>query len=128
MKNTCIAITEGWNIYLEGIALLLERYGYDVVAKAHDITELQEQLNSCKCLPDTCIINIACLVGEDSIFQKLRMRYPQIRIVAYSSNEDAPSMEEAMVKGIDQYLLKVDRIEDALKAISTEHGAYAFNK
>ncbi len=123
MKNTGIAIMESWNIYLEGIALLLERYGYHVVAKAHDIAELSEQLGECNHLPDTCIINIACLIGDKGIFKNLRLQYPQIKMVAYSSNEDAPSMEEAMKTGIDQYLLKVDKIEDAMLELTTKHEA-----
>lgn len=128
MKNTCIAIIEGWHIYLEGIALLLERQGYHVVLKADSMTELSEQLGGCNNLPDSCIINISCLLKEEAIYQKLRSDYPQMKMVAYSSNEDAPAMGEAMGKGIDTYLLRSDRLEDALAALTPNRKPCAFNK
>lgn len=120
MKQNHVAIVEDWDIYLEGLALLLERYGCNVAIKANKLSGLSEQLSVGNSLPDSFIINIACLLKEEDIFQKLRLRYPGIKMIAYSSNEDAPSIEEAMKKGIDRYLLRSDRLEDALAKLGTE--------
>lgn len=128
MKQNCIAVVEDWNIYLEGLTLLLERYGCDVIIKANNITGLSEQLLSCNDLPDTCIINIAGLIKEEDIFREIKTRYPGMKMVAYSSNEGAPTMDEAMVKGIDCYLLRSDRLEDTLSALTTKPEPCAFNK
>ncbi|MBS1781031.1 MAG: response regulator transcription factor [Bacteroidetes bacterium] len=120
MKQNRVAIVEDWDIYLEGLALLLERYGCNVVIKANKLLELAEQLSFGDNLPDTCIVNIACLLKEEDIFQKLRLQYPGIKMIAYSSNENAPTIEEAMKKGIDRYLLRSDRLEDALATVDTK--------
>ncbi len=87
-----------------------------VVGEANDGLELLELLE--KSLPDMVITDISLpkLRGLEAT-KKIKKLYPQIKVMILTSHREKEYLQQAMLNGVDGYLLKEDMDQELYSAI-----------
>jgi DNA-binding NarL/FixJ family response regulator len=125
-----IGIAEDHHFVREGlVALLKEQEGINVV---FDVANGQELLDILKTnRPDVILLDLEMpVVSGKEAFEKIRQRYPKLKVIIISAFFEEQSIIEYVKKGVNAYLpknSKIDKIVDAIFAVH-EQGAYFDNK
>lgn len=96
----------------------LEHYGFSVVLQAANGLELIESLQVLDVLPDICILDVSMPVMDG--FQtaaELAERYPQIKVLVFSTLDNKKSIVEMLKLGVKGYVLKGSSTENLRKAV-----------
>lgn len=103
-----IALADDHQLVRKGIRLLLESIeGFKVVAEAANGKELIEEIANINRLPDIALIdvNMPVMDGHETV-SFLREKYPDLRLIALSVNNDLHVIREMVRLGANAYLFK----------------------
>jgi two-component system invasion response regulator UvrY len=103
-----IALADDHQLVRKGIRLLLESIeGFKVVAEAANGKELIEEIANINRLPDIALIdvNMPVMDGHETV-SVLRAKYPELRLIALSVNNDLHVIREMVRLGANAYLFK----------------------
>lgn len=117
MNRPRIFLADDHRIILEAFRNLLEPE-FEVVGTATDGREMLEKVQ--KLEPDIVLLDIAMprLNGFDAA-KKLKKRFPEIKIIFLTSNEDPDLAKESLRLGANGYLLKNSEASELDKAIES---------
>ena len=87
---------------------------------AFDGQELLDKLAQLPTLPDVCLldINMPIMDGFETA-TRLKVLYPQIKILAFSMDDDAPTVAAIKKAGADGFIWKCCLLQDFADAISS---------
>ncbi len=115
MKRPRVFLADDHSLLLEAFSNLLESK-YDVVGTATDGRKMLAKV--AKLLPDVVVldINMPNLNGFDA-GEKLKKKYPDMKLVFLTVNEDPDMVTEAFRIGANGYLLKNSAASELFQAI-----------
>ena len=130
MKAT-IALADDHQLVRKGIRLLLESISdFTVVIEAPNGKELTERIAAEKKLPDIVLVdvNMPVMDGHETV-SWLRSKYPEIKIIALSVNDDRQVIRELIRLGANAYLFK-DSSPDVFRKVLLEvlEKGYSYDK
>lgn len=104
-NKTKILLVDDHQILLDGIKNMLEGNDFTIVAIANDTSSALEILN--KTVVDILITDIH-MPGDDGLIliKKVKVSFPDIKIVVLSMHEEKSIIQEAIQLGINGYILK----------------------
>jgi len=111
-----IIIAEDHTIVLEGLRVLLEKEGFEILGEAQDGRMAVDLAKRFK--PDIAILDIAmpALNGIDAAREILRAS-PDTRTILLTIHDDNQYVAEALRAGVSGYLLKTRAASDLIQAI-----------
>ena len=118
---------EGLRISLQNF---LEYSNFKVVLQAANGQEAIEGLQLQEVLPDICILDISMPVMDGyQTAKQMAERYPEIKILVFSSLDNKKSIIEMLRLGVRGYVLKGSAPEKLKKAvIKLDQGEYYFSE
>ncbi|WP_286970821.1 response regulator [Flavobacterium sp. UBA4854] len=118
---------EGLRISLQNF---LEYSNFKVVLQAANGQEAIEGLQLQELLPDICILDISMPVMDGyQTAKQMAERYPEIKILVFSSLDNKKSIIEMLRLGVRGYVLKGSSPEKLKKAvIKLDQGEYYFSE
>lgn len=107
MNKITIAIADDHK-YLRGhISETLTSFGYSVILQAAHGKELIDGIAEVKRKPDLCIIDINMPIMDGFIAtREIKKRWPDIKILAYSINDEKSIIDIMLQTGADCFLKK----------------------
>ena len=118
---------EGLRISLQNF---LEYSNFKVVLQAANGQEAIEGLQLQEVLPDICILDISMPIMDGyQTAKQMAERYPEIKILVFSSLDNKKSIIEMLRLGVRGYVLKGSAPEKLKKAvIKLDQGEYYFSE
>lgn len=105
---------EGLRVSLQNF---LEYYNFTVVLQADNGQMAINLLQMQDLVPEICILDINMPVMDGfQTAKELAERYPQIKVLVFSSHDDKKSIEEMLSLGVKGYVLKGSSTENLKKA------------
>ena len=99
--------------------------GLTVVGEANDGLELLEFLE--QCLPDMVITDISMpRLGGLEATKKIKELYPQIKVLILTFHGEKDYLHQAMLTGVDGYILKKDMDQELSSAIQAVRRGKAY--
>lgn len=107
MKTISIAIVDDHETLRMSLGELLETLGYKLQFSVGDGRDFISKLRSAKKAPDVCILDIN-LPGRNGnlIAKDLKEQWPEMKIIAFSVNNEKFWKKTMMKAGVDYYLTK----------------------
>jgi DNA-binding NarL/FixJ family response regulator len=123
-----IVITDDHKLFRKGIIALLSDFDFiGEINEASNGAELLELLSGMKTLPDVILLDLRMPVMDGvEAQQKIRIRYPDIRIIILTMEDDEQYILHLITEGVNGYLLKnadPDEMEKAILKV-VEQGYY----
>lgn len=127
IKIALIDDHEGLRISLQNF---LEYSNFKVMLQAANGQEAIEGLQLQEVLPDICILDISMPVMDGyQTAKQMAERYPEIKILVFSSLDNKKSIIEMLRLGVQGYVLKGSAPEKLKKAvIKLDQGEYYFSE
>ena len=122
MKNTSrvtVALVDDHKIFRQGLIEVLNHLGYKVTIEASNGKELLEMLKK-TVMPSICILDIH--MPEMDGFETcshLRIHYPDIRILAFSTDNTDASVSKMLSCGAHGFLEKGGSLEDISRSLNS---------
>jgi len=121
-EQIAIALIDDQEQFRSRISKLLERSGFRVLIQAENGSVALEKLQRVNVLPDVCITDVHMPVMNGFETTKiLRKHYPELKILGYSINDNAPVIIEMLRCGANGYITKDSRIRELEEAIARIH-------
>mgnify|MGYP003584786597 FL=1 len=113
-----VAFIDDHDMLRKGICDFLSSYGFEIVFDADNGKSAIEKIAHCEPIPDLCIIdvNMPVMNGFETA-KALRGRYPQLKMLAFSVNDDEKDVVKMLECGANGYLLKGADPDELQKAI-----------
>lgn len=114
-----IALADDHAMMRAGLAKLINSFGpFKVIIQANNGLDLLKQLNAADQLPEICIVdvNMPELNGYDTV-KRLKLEFPQIKILALSMYDAAYSAIEMIRNGASGFLNKTDPPQNLKKRL-----------
>ncbi len=103
---------------------MLTDFGFETIFEAANGQIAFEKMEQCEMLPSVCVIDVNMPVMDGFETTKImRQRYPGIKILAFSVNDDANDVVRMLDCGANGYLLKgadPDEIKNAIETIAND--------
>lgn len=120
-----IGITDDHQLFLKSLRLMLESFKvYEVVVEALNGKDLQEKMQQVKEVPDILLIDVNMpQMNGVATAEWLHKKYPEIKLVALSMNDNDKAIIDMIKAGCCAYLLKEthpDEFEKALAEINSK--------
>jgi|JI10StandDraft_1071094.scaffolds.fasta_scaffold01947_2 DNA-binding NarL/FixJ family response regulator len=117
-----IGLVDDHVLFSKSLATLLHTFdGFEVVVDARNGIELLEKCRSLKPLPDIMLIDVEMpVMNGPQTAKALREKYPEMRLVALSMNDNDGSVINMVRAGCCSYLLKdssPEILEQALREV-----------
>lgn len=117
-----IGLVDDHVLFSKSLATLLHTFeGFEVVVDARNGAELLEKCQGLKSLPDITLIDVEMpVMNGQQTAQALRKKYPDMRLVALSMNDNDSSVISMVRAGCCSYLLKdssPEILEQALREV-----------
>jgi DNA-binding NarL/FixJ family response regulator len=114
-----VALADDHPIVLTGIRALIETES-DICVTSAATGGAAAFDDVLRLLPDVAVIDIS-LGDMDGIelIRRLKTETPQVRLLAMTVHEDQSYLQQALLAGVDGYLLKRSAAEDLVRAIRT---------
>ena len=106
-----IAIIDDHDLLRESICQFLKDHGLETVFEAENGQLALIKMESCEMLPDLCIFD-----GFETV-KSLRAKYPLLKFLAFSVNDDENDVVQMLRNGADGYILKGADPQELAKAI-----------
>lgn len=121
-KQISVALIEDHDMLRDGLGEFLEKLGIHVSMKAKNGKVALEQMQKAESLPDVCVtdVNMPVLDGFGTA-KALRERFPDLKIIGYSMNNDAETIVEMLRSGANGYIVKGGSIEELKEGIEKVH-------
>lgn len=118
MSNTRIVMADDHQLFLAGVANLLQKEGFDIVATAKNGDEAVRL--SCQFRPDVILMDVH-LPQTDGITatRQILAEFPEAKVLALSYFETDDYVVDMLRSGAKGYVLKEDPIEELVLAIRT---------
>ena len=111
-----VLLAEDHNLFREGLRLILERAGHEVVGEAadgHEACELAKTVNS-----DIAVLDLSMpLLNGIDVARELRKIAPETKSVMLTMYPDRAYVLQSLKAGAKAYVLKSQVSEDLLRAI-----------
>ncbi len=112
MEKCKILLVDDEPLLLDSLEIILSINGMEIVGKAKDGNEALQCLESVAC--DLALVDLNMKgMGGIELIEKLRNRYPQVKILVLTTFYDDDNITKAIANGADGYLLK-DSGKDAI--------------
>src|ERR1035437_7655648 len=114
-----VGLVDDHELFLRSVGLMLSSYDkFNVVLEALNGVDLQEKIAKAKNLPDIMLVdvNMPKMNGYETVCW-LRKKYPSIKLVALSMNDNDRTIIEMLKAGCCAYLLKDTHPDDLDKAL-----------
>jgi len=122
-KAITIAVIDDHNLIRNKVCELLESLGgVRVLFQAENGQECLERIIEDKLVPEVCLldVNMPVLNGFDTA-KSLRYKYPDMKILAFSMNNDEKNIVGMLRSGANGYITKGGSPEELKKAIEIVH-------
>jgi two-component system, NarL family, invasion response regulator UvrY len=114
-----VALVDDHKIFRQGLIEVLNHLGYAVTIEASNGKELLEKLKQ-ESLPSVCILDIHMpeMDGFETSRQ-LRQNYPNIKILAFSTDNTDVSVSRVISSGAHAFLEKGGSLDDISESLTT---------
>ena len=116
-----VAIIDGHDMVRDGICQFLDNFGYATIFEVENGVLALEKIERSHLIPDVCIVDVAMPVMDGfELTEILRKKYPDIKIIAFSVNDDEKDILKMLECGVNGYVLKgadPKELEEAVKVI-----------
>ncbi|PKU26219.1 response regulator transcription factor [Telmatospirillum siberiense] len=114
-----VALADDHPIVLTGIKALIETEP-DITVVSASTSGLSAAAEIAATIPDVAVVDIS--IGDmDGIelIRRLKAEVPSVRLLALTVHEDQSYLQQALLAGVDGYLLKRSAAEDLVRAVRT---------
>lgn len=116
-----LAMVDDHDLLRNGVCQFLESYGFETIFDAENGQVALQKLETASVLPQICIVdvNMPVMDGFETV-RHIRERYPGIKILAFSVNDDRKDVLKMLENGTDGYILKgadPDELKNAINII-----------
>lgn len=112
MGKCKILLVDDEPLLLDSLEIILSMNGMEIAGKAKDGNEALQCLEAVKC--DLALVDLNMKgMGGIELIEKLRNKYPQIKVLVLTTFYDDDNITKAIANGADGYLLK-DSGKDAI--------------
>lgn len=117
-KTIRIALIDDHDLLREGILRFLESFGFETVFEAENGQSAIDKIADCETIPDLCIVdvNMPVMNGFETT-KALCEKYPQLKVLAFSVNDDKGDVMKMLKSGATGYVLKGGDPTELQKAI-----------
>ena len=116
MEKRRIFLVDDEPLLLDSLEIILSMNGMEIVGKAKDGNEALQCLKVVNC--DLALVDLNMKgMGGIELIEKLRMKYPKVKILVLTTFYDDDNITKAIANGADGYLLKDSGKEAILGAI-----------
>lgn len=116
MGKSKILLVDDEPLLLDSLEIILSMNGMEIVGKAEDGNEALRCLETAMC--DLALVDLNMKgMGGIELIEKLRGKYPQVKILVLTTFYDDDNITKAIANGADGYLLKDSGKEAILGAI-----------
>lgn len=116
MEKSKILLVDDEPLLLDSLEIILSINGMEIVGKAQDGNEALQCLETVNC--DLALVDLNMKgMGGIELIEKLRTRYPAVKILVLTTFYDDDNITKAIANGADGYLLKDSGKEAILGAI-----------
>lgn len=117
-----IAVIDDHTLVRNQVSGMLEDMGFHVVFQAENGQVGLEKIEQAKRLPDVCIVDVNMPVMNGFATAKaLRSKYPDLKILAYSMNNDEKNIIDMVHSGARGYITKGCDPKELKRAIEVLH-------
>lgn len=116
-----LAMIDDHDLLRSGVCQFLESYGFEKVFEAENGEVSLHKLEVARVLPDVCIVdvNMPVMNGFETA-KNIHQKYPGIKILAFSVNDDEKDVVKMLKNGADGYILKgadPDELSNAIRIV-----------
>lgn len=112
-----IGLIDDHALFRKGFRILLEQLGYTVIIEASHGKEFIHQVNENN-QPDIIMLDTRLYVMDSyTILQWIKIRYPQIPVIAVHSKSDLTSLDRIMKGGAAGYIYKTSSPQEVNRVI-----------
>ncbi|GAA0886473.1 hypothetical protein GCM10009120_50720 [Sphingobacterium siyangense subsp. cladoniae] len=116
-----VAIIDDHDLLRNGVCQFLNSFGFATIFEVENGLLALEKIERSHLMPDVCIVDINMPVMDGFELTKiLRRKYPTIKIIAFSVNDDEKDVIKMLDCGADGYVLKgadPKELEEAVKVV-----------
>lgn len=125
MGKVNVIITDDHKLFRKGIAALLSDFDFvNEIREAGNGVELLDQIKKSEVLPDLILLDVRMPEMDGIEVQKvIREKYPKIKIIILTMEEDEQIVLHLIEQGVNGYLLKnadPDEMEWAIRKVISE--------
>ena len=107
MQIIRVALIEDHSLLRDGLCKFLESFGFQTVFEAENGKVALDEMQKVEVLPDVCIVDINMPVMDGFETTKaLNADYPNVKILAFSVNDDEKDVLKMLKNGAAGYILK----------------------
>lgn len=124
-----VGIVDDHHLFTKSLALLINGFiRFEIVLEASHGKDLQKKLPALKQLPDILLIDVNMpIMDGQATAQWLREKYPDIKLVALSMNDEEDSIIRMFRAGCCAYLFKDIHPKELEKALDQVHKKGVYN-
>lgn len=102
-----IALIDDHDLLRQGILRCLGSFGFETVFEAENGQSAMEKMAVCETMPDLCIVDVNMPVMDGFETTKTLLgKYPQLRVLAFSINDNKKDVLKMLECGASGYILK----------------------
>ncbi|MCT4317853.1 response regulator [Elizabethkingia anophelis] len=107
MQIIRVALIDDHDLLRDGIFKVLECFGFQILFEAENGQTALDEMQRGGLLPDVCIVdvNMPVMNGFETA-KALRQHYPNVKILAFSVNDDERDVFKMLQNGANGYILK----------------------
>lgn len=119
-SSVCVAIADDSEIIRIGLKFYLGKHGYRTSIEANNGYDLIKKLEDSETIPEVCFMDVEMPeMNGIQATEVIKTRWPDIKIIAHSSNDDKDTIIKMLQKGASGYVRKGGDMEELDTAIST---------
>ncbi len=129
-KKITLAVIDDHNLLRTQFCDLLDKLGYEVIIQAENGEDALKKFENSKQLPKVCLLDVSMPVMDGfETATALSKKYPGLRILACSLNNDEDSVIGMIKSGARGYMVKTGTIVETKQAIDTiSDSGYYFDR
>ena len=116
-QHITVALVDDHKIFRQGLIEVLNHLGYEVTIEACNGKELFQQLETA-ILPSICILDSTSR-WTDLNQPTLRIKYPAIKILAFSTDNTDVSVSKVIASGAHAFLEKGGSLEEISESLTS---------
>lgn len=106
-RDINIVVVDDSNMVRTVMYRALDKDGYFVMFDAINGLDLIDKLSNVAILPDVCLLDVQMpMMDGFETAKELKKRWPSIRILAHTSNNDQETLIRMLQNGADGYIIK----------------------